>query len=1363
MLTSFQTALLAHPVAIASYYQTLSVQGLNYGEQFQVIQQLWQQSGQALSQLRLAGDSLADESYALHPALLDGCFQTIGAAVQANTEGTYLPVGLDRLQFYSPLRQSGWCAVKLQRMESNQNGFRPKTLKADLFIWDEAGTLAAQITGMTLKYIGNSSLQRLFGRSVDRPLVPVAQAAQTDSHRWLHEIVWQNVLNSQSSQSLKPGQKQSSKVWLLFLDPQGSNSQNIGEQIAIGLQKKGDRVFKITPSDAYKANPDSDTYSLNPSDPNSFGQLFADLIPILIAENQGELACQIAYLWALDATEKTTGELLEQERICGGLLQLVQALSQSPALSVRLWLLTQNAQFIDTPTPLNLQQSPLWGLARTLRLERPELGCTPIDLSNSFTTKEVELLLQDFCTPDVEEQIAYRQDNRFVARLLPQSEAPQPLTKPENSAFRLGLSSYGVLDDLALFPVERETPKAKEVEIQVKASGLNFRDVLNALGMLQDVLETMGLASPTEVPFGGECAGVVTAVGAGVENLEVGDAVIAAQAVGSLRQFVTVPADFVVAKPVSMSFAEAATVPTTFLTAYYGLVHCAGLKAGDRVLIHSAAGGVGQAAVQIAQSIGAEVFATASPPKWDFLHSMGIQQVMNSRTLDFTEEVLTVTKGKGVDVVFNSLNGEFIDKSVEVLAPQGRFVEIGKIGIWNAEKMSRVRADVGYFPFDLLEVSTEKPQMIAQLLNDLMVQFEAKHFQPLPKTVFPIESAPDAFRYMAQARHIGKVVLTLSAIASHQSLIKPQAAYLVTGGLGALGLNVAQWLAAKGAQHLILLGRRSPAAAAQQTIDKLQQSGVTVQTIQADISERTNIESALSPYLLSDASLPLKGIFHLAGTLEDGLLINQSWQSFAKVISPKLAGAWNLHVLTQSLDLDHFVCFSSIVSLMGSLGQSNYAAANTFLDSLAHHRQSLGLPALSLNWGPWADAGMVAELDERSQNRMADQGLTQISPEIGLQMMADAMTQSRPQVGVVPIDWGKFMTSASGQASGASLPLLSALKPAATEPTACAHSDVLQQLARSEAGDRAQMLAAYLQLQLAKVMGFSSPKAINPNEQFGDLGMDSLMAVEFSNRLQKNLNYPIPQTLTFDYPTVNALAGYLSEKISPELASVQAETSVLEGRYIAPSVPAAKKEETAEKIEHNGNDNGSESAFRNADGNANGAAPQLVFQELPAYEPPAEHYTFSRMPDYRRLRQDLDRVEDLGNPFFTVHEGTAKDTTRIDGRSLINYASYNYLGLSGDPRLNEAAQRAIAQYGTSVSASRVVSGERPVHQQLEKGLADFLGTEDCITYIGGHATNVTTIGHLFQEKDLILYDALSHNSIREGCNLAGATAIEFLP
>jgi len=1364
-LSATQSTLVRYPLSVDNHYQSLQDQGLTYGPQFQPIQQLWQQKGQALSQLALpAPDNSNDEqaNYSLHPVLLDGCFQTIGAALSQQvsakdtTAGTYLPVGVDRLQFHQPLGNAGWCLVTSTKTDDTT----PDILKVDLTLWDAAGDQAATLTGMTLKYVTKPTLQRLFG-AANGPQTPNTEADLSGTSKsWLYDLVWQAQPKAQTPASAA----HRSRSWIIF-----ANAQGMGAQLADTLRAKGDRCFIITQTD------------IDPHVSESFNQLLSTLIPTIITENQGQLNCQLLYLWGLDAKADAPGL---QALSCGGLLHLVQATTQFPALTARLWIVTQQAQSVDVPTPLQLQQTPLWGMARSLRLEHPQLNCTSIDLDSFNLEQSQEQLLTDLSNSNSEDppedQIAYRQNQRFVARLQSHTDAkavqlslpsaPSKSSKLEN--FCLGLTSYGMLDQLTLFPAQRLTPAAGEVELQIKASGLNFRDVLSALGMLEEVLIKMGHHQASDVPFGGECTGIVTAVGEGVNDLQVGDAVIAAQVVGSLRQFVTVSADFVVLKPKAMTFTEAATVATTFLTAYYGLVHCAKLQAGDRILIHAAAGGVGQAAVQIAQHIGAEVFATASLSKWPFLQQMGIAHVMNSRTLDFAEQIQTLTEGKGVDLVLNSLNGEAINKSLAVLAPQGRFVEIGKIDIWSSEKMNQLRADVEYFPFDLLEVSGKEPQLIGTMLTKLMTQFKAGILQPLPKTVFPIESAPAAFRYMAQARHIGKVVLTLPPVATSNSPVKdhpdlkqiaiqPESAYLVTGGLGALGLKVAQWLAQQGAQHLVLLGRQSPAPTAQTALAKLEQMGVSVKVITADVGDFNQLKAALAEVLENTEVRPLKGIFHLAGVLADGLLVNQDWNQFEQVMQPKLNGAWHLHHLTETQDLDYFVCFSSMVSLMGAMGQSNYAAANAFLDGLCHHRRSLGLPGLSINWGPWADAGMVANMDERSRQRFAEQGLTLIEPEQGLNLMAELMSESTSQVGVIPLDWATFMASASGQLSGAQSPLLSNIattETTAPQPSVSAQASLLRQLAQQTSGDRTPLLAQYLQQQLAKVMGFRDAAMINLDESFGDLGMDSLMAVEFSNRLQTNLNHPISQTLAFDYPNINALAQYLSKEIQLD------ETTVLR-TATASATPVNTTPEKANKTQK-------EVPQRSSTDQAVKISQQTVQSSKLAinsgisttnepYTPPPEHYQFSQMADYRRLRQDIDRVEVLGNPFFKVHEGTANDTTQVDGRSLINFASYNYLGLSGDTRLNEAAQAAIAQYGTSVSASRVVSGERPIHRELEQEIAQFLGTEDCITYIGGHATNVTTIGHLFQDKDLVLYDALSHNSILQGCQLSGATAIEF--
>ncbi len=1375
-LASLQAALQPYPIDPAAYYQALADQGLHYGPAFRGIQQLWQRGSQALSQI-CCPQGVEVQGYCLHPVLLDAAFQTIGS-VGSNLSGTYLPIGVEALQVHHALGASGWCGVWLGatrgELSGGANGSPPKVLKADLALWDDSGAIAAQVTGLTLRYVSRESLARLLAPTAPWPTTPPLTtvspttvspttssptAPTAPSHAdWRYQLLWQLQPNLSSASPTKPPIK--AHTWLIFADAPQAGRKSVGAQIGAALEAQGDRCLVVMPGGA---QPSEDIYSLDPKAPDAFQQLQARIEPVSAGQ-----PIRLLYLWGLGRSPESPGSLAAQEQSCGSLMRLLQSMAglfsnyqnDQNDQPLRLWLVTQAAQAVEAPSPLHLSQTTLWGLARTLRQEHPSWGCTSVDLPDLLTPETMALLLADLQHGDGEDEIAYRQDKRFVARLLPCT--PPKAAIPDAASFRLGLSSYGVLDNLALVPSQRRSPQAGEVEVQVKASGLNFRDVLNALGLLQTVAEAMGFATAADVPFGGECAGVVTAVGAGVTTLEVGEAVIVAQTMGSLSQFVTTSTDFVIAKPDTLSFAEAATLPTTFLTAYYGLVHLAQLKAGDRVLIHAAAGGVGQAAVQVAHSLGAEVFATASPPKWPVLRAMGVP-VMNSRTLDFADELLAATAGKGVDVVLNSLNGEAIAKSLAALASEGRFVEIGKIGIWDAEQMGQVRPDVAYFPFDLLEVSRDNPPLIADILKALMAQFKSGTLSPLPKTVFPIQSAPDAFRYMAQARHVGKVVLMLPAVPPAAPLIRADAAYLVTGGLGSLGLRLAEWLAEQGARHLTLLGRRgsrtgpsgpSPSEDAQQTIQRLEGQGVSVQILQADVADLSALKAAIAPCLAAVAP-PLKGVFHLAGTLDDGLLVNQSWERMAAVMAPKVAGAWNLHQLTQAVDLDHFVCFSSMAALVGSPGQGSYAAANAFLDAIAHHRASLGLPALSLDWGPWAEVGMAARLGEQQQRRFAAQGLTAIPVETGLALLEDAMGQGQPQIGILPVD----RTVASSPLSG-STSLLKGLKP--IRPDSPGATEFLNQLIHSS--DRVALLATHLQAQLAKVMGFSAPNQIDPNERFGDLGMDSLMAVEFSNRLQKSLGRPVPQTQAFDYPTVNALAAHLATTLDLPAAPLPSAPTPSASEPLAseplaseprPTAPPTPQPQPKTPPPANG------SSAHPTNQGTNGAAPKSPLQPAPSYTPPPAHYQFHQTPEYLGLRQDLDRLSLLGNPFFTVHEGTARDTTQVQGRSLISYASYNYLGLSGDPRVNAAAQAAIAQYGTSVSASRVVSGERPVHLALEQAIAQFLGTESSIAYIGGHATNVTTIGHLFQEKDLILYDALSHNSIREGCNLSGATAIEF--
>jgi myxalamid-type polyketide synthase MxaB len=575
-----------------------------------------------------------------------------------------------------------------------------------------------------------------------------------------------------------------------------------------------------------------------------------------------------------------------------------------------------------------------------------------------------------------------------------------------------------------------------------------------------------------------------------------------------------------------LTFAAAATLPTAFLTAHYALNQLAQLQAGERVLIHAAAGGVGQAAIQLAQRIGAEIFATASPSKWEWLRSQGIQHLYSSRDPDFVAAVMATTQGEEIDVVLNSLTGQFIDHSFAVLRSAGRFVEIGKTEVWDPQDVARVRPDVAYFLIDLIQITQDHPHRIQAMLHDLFNQFEQGQLQPLPQTIFPAEQATEAFRYMQQAKQIGKIILTQEP---PHPLIHSTGRYLITGGWGSLGLLVARWLVERGATQLILVGRHAPSPVAKAAIAALQQTGTTITLIQADIADPIAVHQTLSPYL------PFQGIFHAAGAIDDGILQQQTWERFETVMTAKVEGAWNLHCLTQDYPIDCFVLFSSAAALIGSAGQANYAAANAFLDGLAHFRRSIGLPGLSVNWGAWSQVGMAARLKQaRRQAEPPSNRSSTIAPDRGIAvleaLLRAAQTNPVAQVGVLLIDWSSW--------TGPVTPFLSQV---VSQNTSKSVTNIVpqpslgQRLKTASAVDYRAQLLTDLTAQVAKILGLNAA-TIDPTQGLSELGLDSLTTVELRNWLQTELGCRLPATLLFDYPTIAALTDYLVQTIAPSPA-----------------------------------------------------------------------------------------------------------------------------------------------------------------------------------------------------------------------------------
>jgi polyketide synthase 12/epothilone polyketide synthase D len=691
----------------------------------------------------------------------------------------------------------------------------------------------------------------------------------------------------------------------------------------------------------------------------------------------------------------------------------------------------------------------------------------------------------------------------------------------------------GTLENLTWQPTPRRPPQAGEVEIRVQATGLNFRDVLNALDLYPGDPGPLGL----------ECAGEVVAISPGVEGLAIGDPVVAI-APASFSHYVTVNAQLVALRPPHLSPTAAATIPTAWLTAAYTLLEVAQMQTGDRVLIHAAAGGVGLAAVQLAHQVGAEVWATASTGKWAALQALGVAQVMNSRTLDFAEQIRERTEGQGVHIVLNCLAGEFIPKSLGVLAQGGRFIEIGKQGIWSAQQVAQLRPDVIYEVVDLNQITQDHPEQIQALLSELIQKVQKGQLRPLPHEVFAGEEAITAFRTLQQAKQVGKIVITppperrLSS--SHPTRASTQinghSTYLITGGLGALGLQLATWMVSQGARHVVLVSRHPATDQVQPVLSKLQQTGAKILTRQADVTDADQLDWVLAE--IARSLPPLRGIVHAAGVVDDGVLQNQTWERFAHVIAPKVQGAWTLHQATQAIPLDFFVLFSSAASLLGSTGQANYAAANAFLDALAHHRQALGLPGLSINWGPWAESGMAAALSATHQAKLTQQGWTALTADQAWPLLLSFLPQSIAQVGVLPLNGSRWQQQHPTTVASPFFAALSTGLPA-SEPPATLQPP--HDLLRCSPHDRQTRIKTEVQAQVAKVLGVRDVNTLDHQLGFASLGIDSLSAVELRHRLQTRLGCPLPATVMFDYPTINQLTDYLATQVltsaSPEITS----------------------------------------------------------------------------------------------------------------------------------------------------------------------------------------------------------------------------------
>ncbi|MGW4500208.1 SDR family NAD(P)-dependent oxidoreductase, partial [Micromonospora sp. NPDC004336] len=755
--------------------------------------------------------------------------------------------------------------------------------------------------------------------------------------------------------------------------------------------------------------------------------------------------------------------------------------------------------------------SAAWGLVRSAQSENPgQVLVVDVDADGIDPDRVAALLAAD------EPQAAIRAGVAYVPRLARAGSAGE-LTAPPAAAWRLDAPVRGSLENLTLSPTDAADTALgpRDVRVRVRAAGLNFRDVLNALGLYP------GDAGP----LGGEGAGEVVEVGAEVTDLRPGDAVFGVF-VGCFGPVAVTDRRLLAPMPGGWSYVQAASVPVVFLTAYHGLVNLAGLGRGESVLVHAAAGGVGMAAVQLARHLGAEVYATASPAKWDALRAMGVDEehLASSRTLDFETRFAAATGGRGVDVVLDSLAREFVDASLRLLPRGGRFVEMGKTDIRDADRVAADHPGVAYTAFDL---TLEDPDEVQRMLAVLLGLFERGALTPLPTQVWDVRQAPEAFRHVSQARHVGKVVLTVPRPWD------PDGTVLLTGGTGTLGRLVARRLVeTHGVRRLLLVSRRGERApGAAEALAELRALGAEATAVAADVSDRDSLAGVLAAV---PARHPLTAVVHLAGVLDDGVVTALTSQRLDTVFAPKLDAAWHLHELTRHLDLAGFVLFSSGAGVFGVPGQGNYAAANAFLDALALARRAEGLPGRSLAWGLWEQASeMTAKLDRADPRITARDGQLAIPSDLGLALFDAGLRTAAPVLVPTRIDVGAL--------GGIDRPpaLLRGLtrreRPTARSAAQAAGGRTLADELGALAGpDRHALLVDLVREQAAGVLGHGSRAAVAPGRAFSQLGFDSLTAVELRNRLTTATGLRLPATLIFDYPDPNALAAFLLAQLAPD-------------------------------------------------------------------------------------------------------------------------------------------------------------------------------------------------------------------------------------
>lgn len=1067
--------------AVTDFYSALQEAGLDYGPIFRALRSIAVEGSEATGKLEVpAGEAPPSSRWIVHPALLDGAFQLLGALLQKSRRqaggNVYLPIGVDEMQVEGAVGPVARAVIRLRGPSVPS-----ETLAADLQLLDDRGRALARISGLHLRAATPVALARALGASVGEPC--------------RYELEWTPV-------AAQAGNSVSRPSCCIVLGASGG----LADALCAEIRHAGGTAHHV--QDA--------------ADGASLGSLLAEYVGK--AEDGWVIDCS-----PLDPSTPSEPPVAAR-RAYARSLRIMQALSATNS-PLGYCIVTRGAQAIAPGDDVDLAQATLLGLARSAASERGSARSVRLDLDPQVPPDVGQLLVILLGTATSEPELGIRAGVVLMPRLRDLKSVAAKAATPDGSRCVLRVAQRGSLDNLEIVKESRRTPGPGEVEIVVQASGLNFRDVMNALGMYP--------GDPG--PLGSECAGSVAALGPGVTGLAVGDEVVAF-AVDSFASHVTVDAALVLRRPTALASCDAVTLPNAYLTAAYSLHSVANMKPGQRILIHAAAGGVGLAALRLARRAGVEVIGTASTPeKRAFLLAEGALAAFDSRRTTFAREVMQVTSGAGVDIVLNSLSGELIDASLRVLSAGGCFVEIGKSGIWTLEEVASRYPAVRYEIVDLGLAIQRDLSGIRREFESVLALVAAGDLAPLPLRVFSLDDAIAAFRHMATARHIGKVVLVPGRLGERSPLrIREDATYLVTGGLGGLGLAVASWLAQSGARHIVLVGRRGALPEHRQLLQRIEAHGARVESVACDVGDASDVRR-LSREVLAELP-PLRGIVHAAGVLGDAPLATQSEQGFDAVARPKVDGAWNLHRLVGRRSLDFFALFSSSSALLGAPGQANYAAGSAFLDALARDRPALGQVCTSIGWGAWSETGMASRLSEETRARWSRLGVNMIETRAAMAALEEVLSLERPAVAVIALDVARYVHNATravralfGEAGEAGTTSLAS--PA--RPVGATSSIDLRD---APAEKRDAILRTYSRQVAARILGFAA-ESLDADMPLSALGFDSLMAVQLRNAISQDLSIDVPLASILKGLTVNDLASQIAMRLGGPASSDVSDTT----------------------------------------------------------------------------------------------------------------------------------------------------------------------------------------------------------------------------